>query len=108
MFVPWSQAMPTRLPGDRCADCRVTSERHREVYARGVLSCEALDGTVYLCCACHKGRRVRAAVPQYDVPDVRLGDRVYCRYRGCTVVVTSFSGEANWPCALLNDARGRS
>src|SRR5262245_59201208 len=100
--------MPTRLPDDRCADCRVTSARHREVYARGLLTCEALDGTVYLWCACHQGRRVRASVPRYDVPNLRMGDRAYCRYRGCTVVVTSFTGEANWPCGVSNGARRRS
>src|SRR5262245_52607277 len=100
--------MPTHLPDDRCADCRVTSARHREVFARGLLSCEALDGTVYLCCACHKGRLVRASVPRYDVPVLHLGDRAYCRYRGCVVVVTSFSGEAKWPCGVLKGARGRS
>jgi hypothetical protein len=97
--------MPTRPDGRRCADCCVTHRGHREVYGRGLLTYQARTGRVFLCCACHKGRLARAAAPRscrflhgpYSVPTLGEGDQAFCAYRGCSVVVTGFSGTATWP-----------
>jgi hypothetical protein len=109
-------APPARYDGRRCADCRVTQKQHREVYARGLLTYRAAVGLTYLCCACHKARLSRTAPPErkgqlrhgpYRPPGVRIGERAFCHYRGCEVVVTSFSGPVRWPRGLREGKAGR-
>ncbi len=40
----------------------------------------------------------------YRAPDVRLGDRLWCEYRGCEEVVETFShGPVPWPCFRRSD-----